>query len=128
MNIESREHLRVQIPKYFTGGNFHLMEGEREYHYIRANDICVSGIGLDVPSAIFCGSRVRVSYNSKGLKSDLEGTVMWCERDDRVGISKSPYRNFRVGIRLDERKADQNSLLFQALRQALEPANAMARG
>ena|SRR3990172_4345403 len=127
MNIESREHRRVPIPKYYAGGNFHLLEGEREYHYIRANDICVSGIGLDIPSALSRGSRVKVRYNSSGWRADLEGTVMWCERMDRVGISKSSYENYRVGIRLDPRKADQNALLYLNLKQELETLQSAAR-
>src|SRR3569832_344679 len=85
MFSDSRAYARLPIPKYFTGGAFHLIEGEREYHYIRANDVCETGIGLDVPSPLERGMPVKVRYTSDGWRTDVEGTVMWCVRADRGG-------------------------------------------
>ena len=59
MFSDNRIHARLSVPKYYTGGSFHLIDGERKYHYIRANDVCVAGVGLDLPSAIDSGKQVK---------------------------------------------------------------------
>lgn len=128
MFTDSRSNARLPIPKYFTGGAFHLVDGEREYHYIRANDVCVSGIGLDVPSPLECGSQVKVRYTTEGWRSDLDGTVMWCVRSDRVGVSMRAYQNFRVGIRLNPSNVQANALLFLTLKDDLQQSRTEARG
>lgn len=128
MFTDSRTNARLPIPKYFTGGAFHLVDGEREYHYIRANDVCVSGIGLDVPSPLERGSQVKVRYTSEAWRADLDGTVMWCVRSDRVGVSMRTYQNFRVGIRLNPHNAQSNAMLFLTLKDGLQPSPTEARG
>src|SRR3569623_1537384 len=115
MISDSRANARLPIPKYFTGGAFHLIEGDREYHYIRANDVCESGIGLDVPSPLERGMPVKVLYSSDGWRTDVEGTVMWCVRADRVGVSMRSYQIYRVGIHLSTEIFVINVELFLAL-------------
>jgi len=118
---DSRIHTRISVPKYYTGGSFHLIDGERRYNYIRANDICIEGIGLDVPSSIERGTQVKVCFTTTGWRTDLEGTVVWCSREDRVGgVSQKSYPNYRVGIRLNEENAEDNSLLFSTLKDGFE--------
>ena len=118
---DNRMHARLSVPKYYTGGSFHLIDGERKYHYIRANDVCIEGIGLDVPSAIERGSQVKVCFKSEGWRADLDGTVMWCERSDRVGgVSLQAYPNFRVGVRLNPDNSQDNALLYLTLKDGLE--------
>lgn len=124
MFTDSRAHARLPIPRYYTGGSFHLMDGEREYHYIRANDICETGIGLDVPSPLERGSTVKVRYTSEGWRADVEGTVMWCVRADRVGVSMRSYQNYRVGIRLNGENAQVNASLLAALKTGLQQPRA----
>ncbi|MEJ2553390.1 MAG: hypothetical protein P8079_05075 [Gammaproteobacteria bacterium] len=119
---DNRAHVRLSVPKYYTGGSFHLIDGERKYHYIRANDVCVAGVGLDVPSAIERGSQVKICFTSRNWRADLEGIVMWCERSDRIGVSKQSYQNYRVGIQLDPENAEENSLLYLTLRDGLDQA------
>ncbi|HHM05584.1 MAG TPA: hypothetical protein ENJ19_07560, partial [Gammaproteobacteria bacterium] len=96
-----RQHTRLPIPKYYARGIFHLINGDQEYHYVRANDVCVSGVGLDLPSKVKRGSEVKLRYTSPDWRTELSGTVMWCERDDRVGVSLRAYENYRVGVRLN---------------------------
>ncbi len=121
MFSDNRIHARLSVPKYYTGGSFHLVDGERKYHYIRANDVCVEGIGLDVPSPIESGSQVKVCFTSDGWRADLDGTVMWCTRADRVGgVSQQSYQNFRVGIRLSPGNSQDNALLYLTLKDGLE--------
>lgn len=120
MFSDSRAYARLPIPKYFTGGAFHLIEGEREYHYIRANDVCETGIGLDVPSPLERGMSVKVRYTSDGWRTDVEGTVMWCVRADRVGVSMRSYQNYRVGIQLGTENTGTNVELFLALKNGLQ--------
>lgn len=121
MFSNNRIHARLSVPRYYTGGSFHLIDGERKYHYIRANDICIEGVGLDVPSAIARGAQVKVCYKSEGWRSDLDGTVMWCARSDRVGgVSRRPYPNFRVGIRLNPDNSRDNALLYLTLKDGLD--------
>ena len=121
MFSDNRMHVRISVPKYYTGGSFHLIEGERKYHYIRANDVCIEGIGLDVPSAIERGAQVKVSFKSEGWRADLDGTVMWCTRADRVaGVSQQTYPNFRVGIRLNPDNTQDNTQLYLTLKDGLE--------
>jgi len=118
---DNRTHARLTVPKYYTGGSFHLIDGERKYQYIRANDICVEGIGLDVPSSIERGKQIKVCFTSEGWRTDLDGTVMWCERADRVGgVSQQAYQNYRVGIRLHPDNSQDNSLLYLTLKDGLE--------
>ncbi len=117
---ESRGNIRLPIPKYYTGGSFHLIDGEREYHYIRANDVCVSGVGLDVPSSLDRGKTVKLRFAMEGWRADLDGIVMWCARADRVGVSMRSYENYRVGIRLDPTHAQDNAMLFLTLKDSLE--------
>ena len=120
---DSRTHTRISVPKYYTGGSFHLIDGERKYHYIRANDVCVEGIGLDVPSSIERGAQVKVCFTSAGWRTDLDGTVMWCSREDRVGgVSQKSYPNYRVGIRLNPDNAQDNSQLFSTLKDGCDQA------
>src|SRR3569832_1699529 len=114
MFSDSRAYARMPIPIYYTGGSFHLIDGEREYHYIRANDVCEAGIGLDVPSPLERGVTVKVSYTTDGLRTDVHGTVMWCVRADRVGVSMRSYQNYRVGIRLHAATAAANAALLLA--------------
>jgi len=120
MFSDSRAYARMPIPKYYTGGSFHLIDGEREYHYIRANDVCEAGIGLDVPSPLERGVTVKVRYTTDGLRTDVHGTVMWCVRADRVGVSMRSYQNYRVGIRLNAETAAANATLFSALKTGLQ--------
>lgn len=120
MFSDNRMHARLSIPKYYTGGSFHLIDGERKYHYIRANDICVTGIGLDVPSAIERGTPVKVCFTSEGWRADLDGTVMWCARADRIGVSKQTYQNYRVGVRLNSENSQDNALLYLTLKDGLD--------
>ncbi len=121
MSNDNRQHARLSVPRYYTGGSFHLIDGERKYHYIRANDVCVEGIGLDVPSAIEQGAQVKVCFTSGGWRTDLDGTVMWCARSDRVGgVSQKSYKNFRVGIRLNPGNSQDNALLYSTLKDGLE--------
>lgn len=120
---DNRMHARLAVPKYYTGGSFHLIDGERKYHYIRANDVCIAGIGLDVPSSIERGRQVKVCFTSEGWRADLDGTVMWCARADRVGgVSQKAYPNYRVGIRLSPGNSQDNSLLYAALKEGLAQA------
>lgn len=120
---DNRTHSRLSVPKYYTGGSFHLIDGERKYHYIRANDVCAAGVGLDVPSAIARGTQVKVCFTSQNWRADLVGTVMWCERSDRIGVSKQSYQNYRVGIQLDPENAEENSLLYLTLKDGLDRAS-----
>ena len=118
---DNRAHARLSVPRYYTGGSFHLIDGERKYHYIHANDVSVSGVGLDVPSAIESGSQVKVCFTSPGWRADLEGTVMWCSRSDRIGgVSQQAYQNFRVGIRLSPDNSQDNSLLYLTLKDGMD--------
>jgi len=128
MFSDSRAYARLPIPKYFTGGAFHLIEGEREYHYIRANDVCETGIGLDVPSPLERGMPVKVRYTSDGWRADVEGTVMWCVRADRVGVSMRSYQNYRVGIHLSTENTGTNVELFLALKNGLQQPRSEAGG
>ena len=123
MFSDSRMHARLSVPKYYTGGSFHLIDGERKYHYIRANDVCVAGVGLDVPSAIERGKQVKVCFTSEEWRADLDGTVVWCVRSDRIGVSKQAYQNYRVGIRLNPNNAENNALLYLTLKDGLEQAD-----
>src|SRR3569623_2775983 len=111
MFSDCRAYARMPIPKYYTGGSFHLFDGEREYLYIRANDVCETGIGLDVPSPLERGMPVKVRYTTDGLRTDVQGTVMWCVRADREGVSMRSYQNYRMGIRLDAENAAANATL-----------------
>ena len=120
MFSENRMHARMSVPKYYTGGNFHLIDGDRKYHYIRANDVSVAGLGLDLPSAIDRGTQVTVCFTSQEWRVDLEGTVMWCERADRIGVSKQSYQNYRVGISLNPENSDNNATLFMTLKEGME--------
>ena len=121
MFSDNRTHARLAVPRYYTGGSFHLIDGERKYHYIRANDVSVEGIGLDVPSSIERGAQVKVCFTSEGWRADLDGTVMWCARADRVsGVNQLTYPNFRVGVRLNGQNAQDNALLYLALKDGLE--------
>jgi hypothetical protein len=117
---DNRMHARLSVPKYYTGGSFHLVDGERKYHYIRANDVCEAGVGLDVPSAIERGTQVKVCFTSQEWRADLEGTVKWCERSDRMGVSKQSYQNYRVGIQLNPDNSEDNSLLYLTLKDAID--------
>jgi hypothetical protein len=117
---ESRMHARLSIPKYYTGGSFHLIDGERKYHYIRANDVCLAGVGLDLPSTIEPGSQVKVSFTAEDWRTDLDGTVMWCERADRIGVSKQAYQNYRVGIYFNPDNSEDNALLYLTLKDEFE--------
>lgn len=121
MLSDNRMHERLPVPKYYTGGSFHLLEGDRKYHYIRANDVSAEGVGLDIPSPIERGTQVKVSFTSQGWRTDLDGTVMWCQRADRVGgVSQQSYQNYRVGIRLNPENADDNAMLYMTLKDVLE--------
>ena len=117
---DSRKHARLSVPKYYTGGSFHLIDGERKYHYIRANDVCVAGVGLDLPSAIEHGKQIKVCFTSQEWRADFEGTVMWCERADRIGVSKQSYQNYRVGIQLSPENSEDNALLYLTLKDGFE--------
>jgi len=121
MFSDNRIHARLAVPRYYTGGTFHLIDGERKYHYIRANDVSIEGIGLDVPSAIERGAQVKVCFTSEGWRADLDGTVMWCSRADRVsGVTRQAYPNFRVGVRLKAENSQDNALLYLSLKDGLE--------
>ncbi len=120
MFTDNRSHARLSVPKYYTGGSFHLIDGERKYHYIRANDVCITGVGLDVPSAIDRGKQVKVCFTSQEWRADLEGTVMWCERADRIGVSKKSYQNYRVGIMLSPENSEENAQLYLTLKDGFE--------
>jgi hypothetical protein len=120
MFSDNRLHARLSVPKYYRGGSFHLIDGERKYHYIRANDVCAAGVGLDLPSAIECGKQVKVCFTSQEWRADLEGTVMWCERADRIGLSKQSYQNYRVGILLNPENSEDNSLLYLTLKDGID--------
>lgn len=120
MFSDSRMHARLSIPKYYTGGSFHLIDGERKYHYIRANDVCMAGVGLDLPSEVKRGTQVKVCFTSEGWRADLEGTVMWCDRADRVGVSKQSLQNYRVGIRFNPDYSQSNAMLYLTLKDGLE--------
>ena len=122
MFSDNRTHARLSVPKYYTGGSFHLIDGERKYHYIRANDVCVAGVGLDLPSAIDRGKQVKVCFTSQEWRADLEGTVMWCERADRIGVSKQSYQNYRVGILLNPENSEDNAQLYLTLKGGFEQA------
>ena len=117
---DNRTHARLSVPKYYTGGSFHLIDGERKYHYIRANDICIDGIGLDVPSSIDRGKQIKVCFTSEGWRTDLDGTVMWCERADRIGVSKQSYQNYRVGIFLNPNNSEDNAQLYLTLKDGFK--------
>lgn len=123
MFSDNRTHARLSVPKYYTGGSFHLIDGERKYHYIRANDVCVAGVGLDLPSAIDRGKQVKVCFTSQEWRADLEGTVMWCERSDRIGVSKQSYQNYRVGILLNPENSEDNAQLYLTLKGGFEQAH-----
>lgn len=120
MFSDSRAYARMPIPKYYTGGSFHLIEGEREYHYIRANDVCETGIGLDLPSPLERGASVKVRYTSEGWRADVGGTVMWCVRADRIGVSMRSYQNYRIGIRLNAENGQTSAMLFLTLKNGLQ--------
>jgi hypothetical protein len=120
MFSDNRTHARLSVPRYYTGGSFHLIDGERKYHYIRANDVCVAGVGLDLPSAIDRGKQVKVCFTSQEWRADLEGTVMWCERADRIGVSKQSYQNYRVGILLNPENSEDNAQLYLTLKNGFE--------
>src|SRR3569832_1902164 len=77
MFSDSRAYARLPIPKYFTGGAFHLIEGEREYHYIRAIDVCETGIGLDVPSPLGRGGPGGGRGAAGGGRAGGGGAGMW---------------------------------------------------
>lgn len=117
---DNRMHERLSVPKYYTGGSFHLVDGDRKYHYIRANDVCVAGVGLDLPSAIDRGKQVKVCFTSQEWRADLEGTVMWCERADRIGVSKQSYQNYRVGILLNPNNSEDNAQLYLTLKDGFK--------
>lgn len=127
MFSDNRIHARLAVPRYYTGGSFHLIDGERKYHYIRANDVSIEGVGLDVPSAIERGAQVKVCFTSEGWRADLDGTVMWCSRADRVsGVNQQTYPNFRVGVRLNPDTSQDNALLYLALKDGLEQGRQQA--
>src|SRR3569832_1140217 len=50
MLSNSRAYARMPIPKYYTGGSFHLIDGEREYQNKQANDESETRNDHDVPS------------------------------------------------------------------------------
>src|SRR3569832_493314 len=112
MFSDSRAYARMPIPKYYTGGSFHLIDGEREYHYIRANDVCEAGIGLDVPSPLARGVTVKVRYTTDSLRTDVHGTVMWCVRADRVGVNKRTKQKNHKNKHQNAETAAANATLF----------------
>src|SRR3569833_4189546 len=120
MFSDSRAYARMPIPKYYTGGSFHLIDGEREYHYIRANDVCEAGIGRDVPSPLERGVTVKVRYTTDGLRTDVHGTVMWCVRADRVCVSMRSYQNLHKNKHQNTKTTAANATLFSALKTGLQ--------
>ena len=119
---DNRMHARLSVPKYYRGGVFHLIDGEREYHYIRANDVSLAGVGLDLPSALEQNKQVKLCFTSPEWRADFEGSVMWCERADRHGVGTQSFQNYRVGILLNPEKSEDNALLYLTLRDGLEQA------
>lgn len=114
---DTRQHPRTAIPKYFPGGTFHLIAGDRRYHYVRANDISQSGIGLDIPSSLPAGTSVRLRYISTNWRTDLDGEVVWCGAGELVGEGDAAYQNYRVGLSFASDNAASSALLYLALKE-----------
>src|SRR3569832_1133179 len=128
MFSDSQAYARLFFFFFFSGGAFHLIEGEREYHYIRANDFCETGIGLDVPSPLERGMPVKVRYTSDGWRADVEGAVMWCVRAGRVGVSMRSYQDNRCGIHLSTEITGTNVELLLASKNGLQQPRSEAGG
>ena len=117
MNTDTRQHPRTAIPKYFPTGTFHLIAGERRYHYLRANDVSQGGMGLDIPSSLPPGTSVRLRYISNHWRTDLDGTVVWCGPGEVVGEGDAAYQSYRVGLRFASDNAASSALLYLALKE-----------
>jgi len=108
MTTEARHYERSPISRYHKKGSFHVISDDKEFHYLRANNISKGGICIDVPSALHAGENVQFRYISKAEKLELEGTVAWC-KEEKI----ADYANYQVGLQFNTEEQSRSASLYK---------------
>ncbi len=110
MTAEARHYERSPISRYHKEGSFHIISDDKEFHYLRANNISKGGICIDVPSALHTGEPVQFRYISKTEKLELEGTVAWCREEQTAD-----YANYQIGLQFNTEEQTTSANLHKLL-------------
>lgn len=116
-NVDKREHTRTSIPNQYKGGSFHISAGDERLHFVHANDISVSGMGISCTKELEPGTEVKLTFISPEWRTDVYAHVVWCHPHD----ANSQKQHYRSGMAFHSHHQENNAMLYLAVREDVDP-------
>ncbi len=120
---EARDASRQSIRLEEVNGNFELDSEDVHFDSTIVNDVSVSGAGIELPVPLEIGSKVDLVFTAGDWSIGVEGRVVWCNAVRATSIDKKETDSFRMGIKFNPEKNNDNVMFFMASRAILNPAS-----
>ena len=112
MDKNRREHNRDELIAEPNTALFFIEVENTRYPLHKVHDLSVSGVGIEAPIAISKSTEIGLCFEEADYRINVIGTVMWC----LPGTNDT----FRLGIKFSPRTAQNNLLLFMAMRRYID--------
>ena len=113
MSDERREHQRANLRRDDIPGTFYMIANGQRHPFVQANDVSVSGMGVELDTELSEKLEVSVGYLSDDFSVELTATVVWCRPAPEGG-------QFHVGLQFSDARVNDNVLFFMTVREYVD--------
>ncbi len=118
--MDSRKTERYRIHLEEIAGSFCLHAGDKQFQYMRINDVSTSGAGVMLSQPLAIGTPVRLTFAADDWAVTVDGSIVWCRRQALPVGTSELQENFRVGVQFLAENIDRNLIFFHATRSTLK--------
>jgi len=121
LSSDRRSDERIPFCMEECKGIFSLEINDEEFEIEDVYNISLAGMGFELSSYLDPDSAVAVRYEEAERVITVRGKVVWCEDHPDA------HGNYQVGILFDYSTGDENSQLFLAIKDYLDPGDLQDR-
>lgn len=118
--MDSRRTERYRIHLEEIAGSFSLYAGDKQFQYMRINDVSTSGAGVMLSQPLAIGTSVRLTFCADDWAVTVDGGVIWCRRQSLPVGTSELQENFRLGVQYHLENIDRNLIFFHATRSTIK--------
>jgi hypothetical protein len=117
LSIDRRSDERIPFCMEECKGIFSLEINDEEFEMEDVYNISLAGMGFELSTYLDPDSAVAIRYEEAEQVITVRGKVVWCEDHPDA------HGNYLVGILFDYSTGDENSQLFLAVKDYLDPGD-----
>jgi len=117
--MDARQDDRHMIHIEELDGTFSLDAGNKQFQYMRVNDVSSSGVGLLLSQPLAVGTPVELTLSTGDWEVSVKGDIVWCRRQSLPVGSSEIKANYRLGIAFNNKNDPSNKRFFHASKSTL---------